>query len=114
MSLETAFNLISFFIRISPFLLIFIFAVEIIKTVYVIMNYHKEKKEEEPVSIEYDDENIACCPICGSKDFLYNKEGEKNLYCGQCGALLDWSVEERIDQEGTQQKSGEFYENLVG
>ena len=45
MSLETAFNLISFFIRISPFLLIFIFAVEIIKTVYVIMNYHKEKKE---------------------------------------------------------------------
>lgn len=113
MSLETAFNLISFFIRISPFLLIFIFAVEIIKTVYVIMNYHKEKKEEEPVSIEYDDENIACCPICGSKDFLYNKEGEKNLYCGQCGAFLCWPEEGNTNKEKIPQKEVEFYENLA-
>ena len=44
---------------------------------------------EEPKSIISDkDGNYGTCPNCGSGDYLYNKNGEQNEYCGKCGQKL--------------------------
>lgn len=35
--------------------------------------------------------NIAPhCPVCHSGEYMYNEDGNKNNFCGQCGTPLDW------------------------
>lgn len=40
------------------------------------------------------DESILACPNCGSGEFLFNEDGNKNAYCGQCGAPIRWDGNE--------------------
>lgn len=30
----------------------------------------------------------------GSGEYLYNEDGNRNRYCGQCGQRIDWTNEE--------------------
>lgn len=36
------------------------------------------------------DLGILACPNCGSGEFMYNEDGNRNRYCGQCGQAIDW------------------------
>lgn len=36
------------------------------------------------------DEDILACNSCGSGEFLYNEDGNRNRFCGQCGKAIDW------------------------
>lgn len=37
-----------------------------------------------------EEEGILSCQRCGSGEYLYNEDGNKNNYCGQCGQKLVW------------------------
>lgn len=37
-----------------------------------------------------EEEDILACQRCGSGEYLYNEDGNKNNYCGQCGQKLVW------------------------
>lgn len=39
------------------------------------------------------DPHILACARCGSGEYLYNEDGNRNTYCGQCGQKIDWSGE---------------------
>lgn len=36
------------------------------------------------------DDGIIACQCCGSGEYLYNEDGNRNSYCGQCGTRIDW------------------------
>ena len=36
------------------------------------------------------DRGIVACPNCKSGEYLYNEDGNRNEYCGQCGKRIDW------------------------
>ena len=36
------------------------------------------------------EEGIIACQYCGSGEYLYNEDGNRNNYCGQCGSKIDW------------------------
>lgn len=36
------------------------------------------------------DRGIVACPNCKSGEYLYNEDGNRNEYCGQCGKRVDW------------------------
>lgn len=40
------------------------------------------------------DTSILACWNCGSGEYLYNEDGNRNAYCGQCGQRINWSEEE--------------------
>jgi len=40
------------------------------------------------------DTEILACLTCGSGEYLYNEDGNRNRYCGQCGQRIDWTNEE--------------------
>jgi len=45
-----------------------------------------------PMSIYPDDDSsVEACPTCGSGEYLYNEDGNRNRYCGQCGQRIDWT-----------------------
>ena len=46
-----------------------------------------------------EEEGVApFCPCCGSGEYLYNEDENRNEYCGQCGIKLDWSdIEDNYD-----------------
>ena len=44
------------------------------------------------------------CPICRSGEYLYNEDGNKNNYCGQCGCALDWAQMYNEDTEQIEEK----------
>lgn len=33
---------------------------------------------------------IIACQYCGSGEYLYNEDGNKSNFCGQCGYKIDW------------------------
>lgn len=37
------------------------------------------------------DAHILACPHCGSGEWLYNEDGNRVRFCGQCGQAIDWS-----------------------
>lgn len=37
------------------------------------------------------DRGIIACPNCKSGEYLYNEDGNRNEYCGQCGKRIDWT-----------------------
>ncbi len=37
--------------------------------------------------------HILACPCCGSGEYLHNEDGNKNLFCGQCGKAIKWDGE---------------------
>ena len=37
-----------------------------------------------------EEEGILACQRCGSGEYLYNEDRNKNNYCGQCGQKLVW------------------------
>lgn len=39
------------------------------------------------------DRSILACPSCGSGEYLWNKDGNRNHFCGQCGQAIDWGDE---------------------
>ena len=39
--------------------------------------------------------NGIACPNCGSDEFLYNRNGNKNKYCGKCGKRIAWDKSEQ-------------------
>lgn len=36
------------------------------------------------------EEGVVACQNCGSGEYLYNEDGNRNNYCGQCGSKIDW------------------------
>ena len=36
------------------------------------------------------DHSILACPSCGSGEYLWNEDGNRNNFCGQCGQAIDW------------------------
>ncbi len=48
----------------------------------------KNTKEESRSVISDKNGNCQACPNCHSGDYLYNKNGEQNEYCGKCGQKL--------------------------
>ena len=40
------------------------------------------------------EEGIIACQYCGSGEYLYNEDGNRNSYCGQCGSKSDWPEDE--------------------
>nr|DAG04824.1 MAG TPA: TFIIB zinc-binding [Siphoviridae sp. ctGa111] len=36
------------------------------------------------------EDGIISCQCCGSGEYLFNKDGNRNGYCGNCGARIDW------------------------
>lgn len=36
------------------------------------------------------DKHIEACPGCGSREYLYNDDGNRNEFCGQCGQTIKW------------------------
>lgn len=36
------------------------------------------------------DDGIIACQYCGSGEYLYNEDGNRNNFCGQCGHKIDW------------------------
>ena len=39
------------------------------------------------------DRSIIACPSCGSGEYLWNEDGNRNHFCGQCGQAIDWGDE---------------------
>ena len=37
------------------------------------------------------DDDYEVCPSCGSGEYLYNEDGNRNSFCGQCGQAIDWT-----------------------
>lgn len=40
---------------------------------------------------------IISCQCCGSGEYLFNEDGNRNGYCGNCGARIDWPEVELDD-----------------
>lgn len=40
------------------------------------------------------DMTILACSHCGSGEYLQNEDGNKNSFCGQCGAAIQWETAE--------------------
>lgn len=38
-------------------------------------------------------ENVLACQNCKSGEYLYNEDGNRNSFCGQCGKAIDWGEE---------------------
>ena len=38
------------------------------------------------------DEGILACPSCGSGEYLYNEDGNRCHFCGQCGQAIGWTL----------------------
>lgn len=38
-------------------------------------------------------DGIEACQGCGSGEYLYNEDGNRNSFCGQCGQAIEWSEE---------------------
>ena len=36
------------------------------------------------------DGGIIACQTCGSVEYLYNEDGNRCSFCGQCGQAIDW------------------------
>lgn len=34
------------------------------------------------------DRSILACPSCGSGEYLWNEDGNRNHFCGQCGQAI--------------------------
>lgn len=59
------------------------------------MRYELMESLRTPMSPHPDgDTEILACPTCGRGEYLYNKDGNRNRYCGQCGQRIDWTNEE--------------------
>lgn len=43
------------------------------------------------------EDGIIACQCCGSGEYLYNEDGNRNGYCGNCGARIDWPEVELDD-----------------
>ena len=37
------------------------------------------------------DEHIIACSVCGSGEYLHNEDGNRNIFCGQCGKRILWA-----------------------
>lgn len=35
-------------------------------------------------------DGIEACQGCGSGEYLYNEDGNRNRFCGQCGQAIKW------------------------
>lgn len=38
-------------------------------------------------------DGIEACQGCGGGEYLYNEDGNRNKFCGQCGQAIEWSEE---------------------
>lgn len=36
------------------------------------------------------EDGIISCQCCDSGEYLFNEDGNRNGYCGNCGARIDW------------------------
>lgn len=43
------------------------------------------------------EDGIISCQCCGSGEYLFNEDGNRNGYCGNCGARIDWPEVELDD-----------------
>lgn len=60
-----------------------------------VMNYGVMESLRTPMPPHPDgNTEILACPTCGSGEYLYNEDGNRNRYCGQCGQRIDWTNEE--------------------
>lgn len=53
---------------------------------------YKEQKEIAVNPFEDDDPYIECCGICKSGEYLRNEDGNRNVFCGQCGQKINWDA----------------------
>lgn len=61
------------------------------------MYNYKAKKQ---YKVEEEETVASYCTNCRSGEYLYNEDGNRNNYCGQCGVGLDWSETESKEEEG--------------
>lgn len=40
-------------------------------------------------------DGIEACQGRGSGEYLYNEDGNRNRFCGQCGQAIEWGEEEQ-------------------
>ena len=53
----------------------------------------------EKVPVKFGNKIVPHCQVCGSGEYMTNKDGNRNDYCGQCGTALDWEYMEDIDTD---------------
>ena len=58
--------------------------------------------KEIPKKVRVDDDSWFYCPNCKRTFGLINSLGKRNMYCGECGQMLDWSNYPRTQKEGEQ------------
>ena len=46
------------------------------------------------ISNPFAEDGIVACQNCGSGEYLYNEDENRNSYCGQCGTRIDWPEDE--------------------
>ena len=49
-----------------------------------------KKSRIKMINNPFAEEGIIACQYCGSGEYLYNEDGNRNSYCGQCGSKIDW------------------------
>ena len=45
------------------------------------------------------DPDVMYCQKCGSGEYLYNEDGNRNNYCGQCGQCIDWVTVDAMEKD---------------
>ena len=82
-----------------------------------------DDKEKPVPPCEEGEPDVLFCGVCLSGEYLYNEDGSRNRYCGQCGRRIDWDFYDAQDAitEKTKQREAkklpphlqEAYDDLV-
>ena len=49
-----------------------------------------KKSKLKMINNPFAEDGIVACQNCGSGEYLYNEDGNRNNYCVQCGTRIDW------------------------
>ena len=55
------------------------------------------------------EDGIISCQCCDSGEYLFNEDGNRNGYCGNCGARIDWPE----DKDGWKKPESEIFAELT-
>jgi len=56
-----------------------------------------KKSRLKMINNPFAEKGIIACQCCGSGEYLFNEDGNRNGYCGNCGARIDWPEVELDD-----------------
>lgn len=55
-------------------------------------SFEASKGIQEPREVINTEGYSPYCQVCRSSDAIYTKDSRRNVFCGKCGALLDWTA----------------------